>query len=236
MITLYTFGPKFGLPDGSPFVTKAEMLLKIAGLPYICDPNGFAKAPKGKLPYIRDTDGTVVSDTSLIRRHLETRHGVDFDPGLDTAQKAVALAFQRLCENHLYFALLHLRWTDDDAFRRGPAQYFAAMPAPLRLIVPALVRRQVRRDLKGHGLGRHSDSDIAAMAGADLAALSTQLGSNRYFLGDQVTGIDAVVFPFVAGALCPLFPSPVRDAALAHDNLVAYSARMMTEWYPELAG
>ena len=30
MITLYTFGPYFGLPDGSPFVTKAMFLLKIA--------------------------------------------------------------------------------------------------------------------------------------------------------------------------------------------------------------
>ena len=34
MITLYTFGPTFGLPDPSPFVTKAEMLLELARLPY----------------------------------------------------------------------------------------------------------------------------------------------------------------------------------------------------------
>ena len=34
MITLYTFGPAFGLPDASPFVIKAELLLKLAGLPY----------------------------------------------------------------------------------------------------------------------------------------------------------------------------------------------------------
>ena len=34
MITLYTFGPYFGLPDASPFVTKAMLLLKFAGLPY----------------------------------------------------------------------------------------------------------------------------------------------------------------------------------------------------------
>ena len=29
MITLESFGPAFGLPDPSPFVTKAEMLLKM---------------------------------------------------------------------------------------------------------------------------------------------------------------------------------------------------------------
>jgi hypothetical protein len=36
MITLYTFGPYFGLPDPSPFVLKAEILLKMAelGLPH----------------------------------------------------------------------------------------------------------------------------------------------------------------------------------------------------------
>jgi len=33
MITLYTFGADFGLPDASPFVMKAELLLKMADLP-----------------------------------------------------------------------------------------------------------------------------------------------------------------------------------------------------------
>ena len=50
MITLYTFGPRWGLPDPSPFVMKAEVLLKMAGVSYEKsvqpDPR---KAPKGKL-------------------------------------------------------------------------------------------------------------------------------------------------------------------------------------------
>jgi hypothetical protein len=46
MITLYTFGPYFGLPDGSPFVIKAMMLLN-AGLEYGEDRGGYGKAPKG---------------------------------------------------------------------------------------------------------------------------------------------------------------------------------------------
>jgi len=60
MITLYTFGPHFGLPDASPFVMKAEMLLKLSGLPYETNTRGFGKAPKGKLPYIRDGEAVVV--------------------------------------------------------------------------------------------------------------------------------------------------------------------------------
>ena len=45
MITLYAFGKAFGLPDVSPFVTKVETLLKMAGLEYVIDTRGFNKAP-----------------------------------------------------------------------------------------------------------------------------------------------------------------------------------------------
>ncbi len=65
MITLYTFGPYFGLPDASPFVLKAMLLLKIAGLPFEESRSGFAKAPKGKLPYI-DDDGEKIADSTFI--------------------------------------------------------------------------------------------------------------------------------------------------------------------------
>jgi hypothetical protein len=50
VITLYTFGPSFGLPDPSPFVMKAETLLKMAGLPYQVDSKGFSKAPRASCP------------------------------------------------------------------------------------------------------------------------------------------------------------------------------------------
>jgi hypothetical protein len=41
MIILYTFGPYFGLPDPSPFVMKAEVLFKMANLPFETDTGGF---------------------------------------------------------------------------------------------------------------------------------------------------------------------------------------------------
>ena len=87
MMTLYTFGPAFGLPDPSPFVTKVEILLKMAGLPYRTETNGFGKAPKGKLPYI-DDDGERIADSTFIRWHNEKTYNFDFDRGLSAEQRA----------------------------------------------------------------------------------------------------------------------------------------------------
>ncbi len=94
MITLYTFGPAFGLPDPSPFVMKAEILLKMTKLPYRTDNTGFSKAPKGKLPYV-DDDGIVIADSTFIRWHIEKKHGVDFDQGLDAGQRVMIWPFCR---------------------------------------------------------------------------------------------------------------------------------------------
>jgi glutathione S-transferase len=142
------------LPDGSPFVTKAMVLLKLAGLPYREDRKGYRKAPKGKLPYIND-DGVIVADSTFIRFHIEKKYGFDFDAGLSEEQRAVAWAVEKMCEEHLYLALLHRRWIDDTNFEKGPAQFFEAAPGPIRPIIKAMVRRKVRKNLRSHGFGKH---------------------------------------------------------------------------------
>src|SRR6266581_7292563 len=111
MITLYAFGPAFGLPDPSPFVTKAEVLLKMADLAYRIDNTGFRKAPKGKLPYI-DDDGERVADSTFIRWHVENKYDIDFDKGLSAEQRAISWAFEKMAEDNLYWALVDARWFD----------------------------------------------------------------------------------------------------------------------------
>lgn len=231
MITLYTFGPYFGLPDPSPFVTKAEMLLKLAGVAYRTDATGFNKAPKGKLPYI-DDDGTIVADSTFIRMHLEKKYGVDFDQGLSPAERGVAWAFEKLCEDHLYWVGLHARWIVDANFNRGPRRFFDAVTAPLRPLVVAMVRRQVRRNLWGHGMGRHTVAEMEQLAARDIDAIADFLADKSYLMGEVPCGADATVFPFMAHALCPLFETAILTCAELQPNLVAYRDRMMEQYYP----
>jgi glutathione S-transferase len=232
MITLYTFGPAFGLPDPSPFVMKAEVLLKMASLPYRVDTTGFRKAPKGKLPYI-DDDGERIADSTFIRWHLEKKYRVDLDRGLSAADRAVAWAFEKMAEDHFYWAIVDARWTDDANFAKGPIQFFRSVPAPMRPLVIAMVRRGVRKSLRAHGIGRHSGSEVIQLGTRCIDAIADFLGGKPYFMGAAASGVDATIFAFVAGALCPQFETPLRTGAERHDNLKRYVGRMTAAYYPD---
>jgi glutathione S-transferase len=231
MITLYTFGPAFGLPDPSPFVMKAEVLLKMAGLPYRVDTTGFRKAPKGKLPYIED-DGELIADSTFIRWHLEKKYRVDLDRGLSAADRAVAWAFEKMAEDQFYWTIVDARW-DDTNFPKGPVRFFRSVPAPMRPFIITMVRRGVRKSLHAHGIGRHSRSEIVQLGTRSIDAIADFLGDKPYFMGAAAKSIDATIFAFAAGVLCPLFDTPLRNAAERHDNLKRYVGRMTAAYYPE---
>jgi glutathione S-transferase len=233
MITLYAFGPAFGLPDPSPFVTKAEVLLKMAGLSYRTDTNGFRKAPKGKLPYI-DDDGKRVADSTFIRWHLENKYKIDFDKGLSAEQGAIAWAFEKMAEDNLYWALVDARWFDEENFAKGPLEFFRKIPAPMRPLIVGFVRRQLKRTLYGQGMGRHTRDDIIALGTRSIAATADFLGSKPFFMGAEPTGVDATMFAFVASTLCPQFDTPLRTVAESHGNLRRYVGRMAARYFPEL--
>ena len=231
MITLYTFGPAFGLPDPSPFVMKGEMLLKLAKLPYEVNTKGFTRAPKGKLPFIEE-DGRVVADSTLIRLYLEKQHHIDFDRGLSTRERGIAWATEKMLEDHLYWVLVYWRWMKDENFARGPANFFKRAPAIIRPFITKHVRGKVRGNLHGHGIGRHSEGEMTEMSDRAFEAMSQILGDNPYLMGSEPCGADATAFAFIAGSLCPLFDSPAHAKAQTLPNLAAYRDRMMAEFYP----
>src|SRR5947208_14308217 len=97
MITLYGFGAGFGLPEISPFVTKTEIQLKMAGLAYRKEKAKPPSSPKGQLPYIVDEAATI-ADSTFIRAHLEAKSGFAFDAPLRLEARAQAWAFERTTE------------------------------------------------------------------------------------------------------------------------------------------
>jgi glutathione S-transferase len=234
MITLHGFGPFLGTPDSSPFVIKVMLLLKLAGVPFRTVRGNPFSGPHRFLPYIED-DGVLVADSTLIRFHIEHKYQFDFDQGLGVERKAAAWAIERMCEDHLYFAMLDLRWIDIANFRAGLGRHmFGAIPAPVRPIVKSALRRMNAKRLRGHGIGRHPRAQVAELAIRDVNALAAILGDKPFLTGDQPCGADAFVFGIVTAILTPPLDSPIRTVLQQHANLVAYRDRIMRRYWTEV--
>jgi glutathione S-transferase len=220
----YPRGP--GLMNLSPFCMKAEVFLRLSGLEHRVDGDATPlRAPKGKLPVLRD-EGRVIADSEAIVAYLQQRYGSRMPAALRAADTPEQLALRRLLEEHLYFALLWLRWVDDDGWAfTGPA-FFGALPPGVRQVVPALLRRKMKRDLRGQGMGRHSRDEICARALADLGALAAQLGDRPFLGGDEPAAIDASAYAFIANILWVALDTPVKRFVAGEARLVAYGERM----------
>ncbi|HWD48636.1 MAG TPA: glutathione S-transferase family protein [Rhizomicrobium sp.] len=228
MIKFFGFGPAFGLPDPSPFVMKSEVQLKMAGVPYTFERAAPPAAPKGKIPYIQ-VGAHRLGDSTFIRSHIEKEHSFDFDKGFCTVERSIAWSFERMLEDHLYFAIIHMRWMDDENWQKGPIHFFDGAPDG----VAEASRQRVREMLHGQGMGRHTTEEIAMLGDRSLSALSAFLGDKLYLMGETPCGADATAFGFIASVLTPFFTGDLRKRAERHSNLVAYRDRMMLQYYPD---
>lgn len=226
MITLYGIGEGFGLPEISPYVTKTEVQLKMAGLAYEKARGLPCDAPKGQLPFI-ENDGVRIGDSTFIRGYLERTFGLDFDEGLTARERAEAWAIERMVENQLGWIMIQTRWLVAENFAKGPAQFFDGAPEGVR--EGAL--EGVRLTVEAVGVGRHSDLETLALGVRSLAALSAMLGEKRYLFGNRPCGADATAFAMLAAILTPFFESELRRRAEGFGNLVAYVDRLMAQFY-----
>lgn len=232
MITLIKYAPAFGLSDPSPFCMKAELLLKLSGLPYVNEIAGDPRrGPKGKLPAIVD-DGTTIGDSEIIRWHIEAKYKIAFDKGLTEFEKARSHAFARMLEERTYWAIVYSRWIEPENWPAFSAALFAGMPPVLRNLIPPIARRKVRGYLKAQGIGRHSRDELYKMAAADIRAVAVELADKAFFMGPEPKGIDATVYAFMASIVEAPFETPLKAEALRHANLMAYCRRMKGRFFP----
>jgi glutathione S-transferase len=229
MITLYGGGAGFGLPEVSPYVTKTEVQLKMAGLAYDKRLARPEDGPKGQVPFIDDENGVRIGDSTFIRGYLERTYGLDFDEGLSPEQRATAWALERMIENQYGWALCHERWLNAENFAKGPAHFFDGAPEGVR----EAVQDQVRQNLKVIGVGRHSELEIVALGVRSLAAIAAILGDKPFLFGPRPCGADATVFAFLASTLTPFFTGELRRRAEGFGTLVAYVDRLMARFYPQ---
>ncbi len=228
------FGSGWGVPfpTAAPFPLKLATWLRMTGLEHeIVVENNPGKGPKKKSPWIEDGE-VRMGDSELIIRYLGEKYGVDPDASLAAGDRALALAWRRLFEEHYHQAFEHQLF-----FGLGGAERLrelaGTMPPVVRSIAPPLMLSQFRKQLYARGIGRHEEKDIIAMGQADLDAASAFLGDRAYFLGDEPCGLDACVFGFLGVTIYVKGDNPLFRHAASLANLVSYTERMRARYFPE---
>lgn len=247
--------------SGSPASVKLSTYLRLAGIPHSIHEAKHDEAPKSKVPYIKQ--GThFFGDSQLIIRYVENTYDVSssaltaakeyslkkrFVPFalLNKEQQAQSDMIRLLCESDLYWVSVSMRWAgelgvakSEGAWHITAQKYFAAVPSLIRWIIVPMIRVNILRDAWGQGYFRHSPNDQLYLARRGVAALSAQLGSKEYFLGDFPSECDCAVFGALNSGLIPDSIWPINEIQRfiidECPNLVDYERRLRQMVFPDM--
>lgn len=207
-IVLHQFNADPGVESGSPFCVKVHRMLVFKGLSYephdVGSPRELGRLNPGvrKVPVL-EHDGELIADSSRIAAFLDERY--PDRPLLPSGPRARAKCrlFEDWADESLYWFAVYQRWAVDGNFRPFAQRAFGSLPVPVRWIVPRVVRRQVRRDLRGQGLGRLPHEQLLGIFERHLVMLEALLDGRPYLDGDELTLADIAVF------------APLRAASVA---------------------
>ena len=205
MIVLHQFARTWGIPNLSQFCVKAETYLRMTKLPYGIVETLPLKSPRGKLPFIVD-NGNKVADTRLIVNYLKSTYGDPLDAHLSVEEQAIAKAFQRLLEEHLYWIGMMSRWNYTESnWQINKQAIFGVLPPVARDLAAFIYRRRINSQILGQGTGRLTSQEAFDLGKEDIDALSYFLADKTYFLGDKPTSLDASAYGILVNTLaCPI--------------------------------
>lgn len=233
MIELYQFPQMYSIPNPSPFCMKLESYLKAQGIEYNAHYTvDMRQSPTGKMPYIRH-DNRYQSDSGLIIEWLESISEKPMQSTLDEADLGASMAIIRLCEESLYWTIVYQRWVDNNLANtwKNDLAENSNIPKLMFKIALKVMSKTVKKQLEAQGTGRMTAEQIYAKANQDLKALSDILGARAYFIADQPTLVDHVVYSFMTSIYATPWENALTTQAHHYPNLYAHTQRMLNQFF-----
>jgi len=230
-ITLYAFPTAPGFFNFSPFCTKVEILLAMAGLNFTVEmPEDYKAFSKGKLPVLKDGDQTI-EDSEFIRLHILQKYGKELNGSLSPTEKAIGHAVCRMLDERTVYGLVWTRWAENTGWAQTKPIFFEEVPDE----AAEEMREQVTTAAKEVGFGNFVPEEMQTLIRADLKAVADLLGDREFFLSDEPTYLDATLFGHIANLYGSPIHSWIESIIAEHQNLVAYYNRGLARWYPNAA-
>ncbi|EDV29345.1 Failed axon connections-like protein [Trichoplax sp. H2] len=233
VVRLHQFNACRPLPSCSPFVMKLETYLRMAKIKYCNDFSMTFGKRKGKIPWI-ELNGEEIEDTNFIMDHLNEFFQVDLDKDLSDEDRAKAHALKRMMEENTRWAsITNVRF--QNSAHISHTLKAANLPSYLYLIFRYVLAGKVHKDMKKHGIGRHSTEEIQSIAIGDLKAVSAVLGHKKYMFGDQPSTIDAAMFGIISNII---YGNPPESSLTLYvkdylPNLNSYVERIKSNFWPD---
>lgn len=176
----------------SPFCLKTHRALKVAKLPYLrrfgAHP-GVHKAlnPQQQVPILLEGE-TPISDSTRILQRI-----VDLAPGaLQTS--AEAWLWEELADTTVNGFVVAARWYDQRNWPAVKAAYFPGMPAPVRAVLPALIRSRVLRGLQARDVTRAGAERCWERFEKLISHLNDRAPATGFWLGPDLSVADVSLF------------------------------------------
>ena len=242
MLKLIQSSQGLGLPNPSPGCMEMETWLRMTKIPYEVGALDMAAAPKGKIPYIVEDDGTKLGDTSFIIEHLKKTRGVDPDAHMSKRELAIAHTVRRMMKEHFYWFVAVNRYTYEenwDTYKRmlAPEWTPPGLTEEQQFAVLEEVRKMIRGQMHASGVGRHPPQDALALAIADMDAVVAVLDGKPFLGGEKPCSADAALYAYLANVIdVQGMMAPIKEYGLKQKPLVSYCARMRNLYWPGFEG
>jgi glutathione S-transferase len=186
-----------GLESYSPFCLKTHRALRSAGLTYARrhgpQPGSFKHLnPVGQVPVLL-VDDTPVTDSTAILVRIESLGGRSLLPA-DRALRAEAWLWEELGDTALNGFLVAARWADERNWPAVRDAYFVGMPAPVKAVIPAFLRRGVLRSLRARDVWRGGADACWGRFTVVLDQLDARAPTAGFWLGEALTVADLGLF------------------------------------------
>lgn len=191
-----------------------------------------SKSKKKKMPMILD-QGELIEDSTLVIEHLKKKHGIDLDEHLTLEQKAVAKAFQWLCEKSLVDIIIHFRWVDKNNWPRFREVIFHGAPWMVKATIANIMASSIKKTLYKHGIGRFTDTEKLKILEDNLAAISNYLGTKKFFFGDQISTIDTILYSHLVQVDPRGVVTQFEGVMEKYPNLKKYVDNISKMYWPE---
>ncbi|KAL0131165.1 hypothetical protein PUN28_002613 [Cardiocondyla obscurior] len=236
MLQLYVWKGDWGLPSVDIECLQVLAYAKFSEIPLKVNPaSNLFTTPNGRLPLLKADLHTLDTVKDILPYFRANHYNSDYT--LSDKQCADVLAYDSLLKEKLYPAFQFIWWIDkknlDELIRPW---YCKALSFPFNFYYPGKFERQAQALIDSlYPLEENInviENEVYSEAQKCLTLLSTRLGDENFFCGEQPSTIDAVVYSYLAPLLKAPLPNPILQNHLkACTNLVKYVSRISQRYF-----